>query len=392
MDSIVTYIYTEQRTFAELPFNPVDSLVFSSLCYFNFDEATPRAEFLGTAFELDTHTEQKVLLADILALCDLKQLTRGSWLKDADETDQFIDALRKSRRYRNVTISFFANEMADAVDKQFSATTFMFSNGTSDIAYVAFRGTDGTLTGWKEDFNLSYKTVIPSQRSALAYVSGISSALDCPLILGGHSKGGNLAQYAALCTDAATYGKIVAVFDHDGPSFLEDPSPRRLTRSYEEKLHKMVPESSAFGMILERRDDYKVVQASAFALFQHCPFAWLVEGDDFVYQPDLNASAQFFDNALDTWLRSKTPAERERFIQTIYDLITQTNASSWAEFQTNLASNMATVMGAGSKLDADTKQFLVSTIRGLGKTLRTQTIDRIKSAGTSFWQNDSRKR
>ena len=145
-------------------------------------------------------------------------------------------------------------------------------------------------------------------------------------------------------------------------------------------------------MILERRDDYRVVQSSASAIFQHHPFSWMVEGDDFVYQQDLNASAQFFDEALDTWLRSKTAAERERFIQTIYDLITQTNATSWADFQTRLGANMATVMGAGSKLDVDTKQFLISTLGSLGATLKNQTIARIKDAGNGLLQNESRKR
>ena len=393
MDSIVTYIEREQRTFAELPFNAVDSLVFSSLCYLNLDEVVVADDIRHTLRRnLDTHTEQRVPLFDILSLADTEVLTRGSWLKDAEETPQFVLALRMSRRYRFVTVAFFANEMADAVDKQFSASTFFFENEQGEVAYIAFRGTDGTLTGWKEDFNLSYKTVIPSQRSAVAYVSGVSSATNCPLILGGHSKGGNLAQYAALCTDGMTYRRILAVYDHDGPSFLEDPSPRRLTQTYEQKLHKLVPESSAFGMILERRDDYRVVQASAFALFQHRPFAWIVDGDDFVYQETLNSSAQFFDDALDAWLRSKSPAERERFIQTVYDLITQTNATSWAEFQTRLTSNMATVMGAGSKLDPDTKQFLVSTIKGLGRTLRMQTVERLKNAGSSIWQGEARKR
>ena len=366
--------------------------MFSSLCYLNFDENALRESLSGVTCNLDTHTEQRVLVADILALCDFSSLTKGSWLKDAEETQQFVNALRMSRRYREVSIAFFVNEMADAVDKQFSACTFFFTDEQGEVAYIAFRGTDGTLTGWKEDFNLSYKNVIPSQRSAVAYLSGVSSATECPFILGGHSKGGNLAQYAALCTDGVTYKRIRAVYDHDGPSFLEDPSPRRVTPEYERKLHKLVPESSAFGMILERRDDYRVVQSSAFALFQHHPFSWMVDGDDFVYQADLNASAQFFDQALDSWLRSKTPAERERFIQTIYDLIIKTNATSLAEFQTKLASNMATVIGAGSKLDADTKQFLASTLKGLGNTLRSQTIQRIKDAGSSIWQTDTKKR
>ena len=392
MDSIVTYIEREQRTFTESPVNAVDSLVLSSLCYFNFNKLVLKPELSTVSCPLDTHTSTPVLLSDILALCDVDWLTEGSWLKDSEDTLRFIQAIRASRRYRNVSVAFFVDEISDAVDKQFSATTFFLQSTSGAIAYIAFRGTDGTLTGWKEDFNLSYKPVIPSQRSALAYVSGVSSATQCPLILGGHSKGGNLAQYAALCTDESTYQRIVAVYDHDGPSFLEDPSPRRTTADYDCKLHKLVPESSAFGMILERRDDYRVVQSSASAIFQHHPFSWIVNGDDFVYQEDLNASAQFFDEALDTWLRSKTPAERERFIQTIYDLIMQTNATSWAEFQTRLGANVATVMGAGSKLDSDTKQFLASTLRSLGATLKNQTIARIKDAGNGLLQNDSRKR
>ncbi|WP_294419083.1 Mbeg1-like protein [uncultured Senegalimassilia sp.] len=392
MDSIVTYIEREQRTFTESPANPVDSLVFSSLCYFNFDKLVLKPGLSTINCTLDTHTSTPVLLSDILALCQVDLLTEGSWLKDSEDTLRFIQAIRASRRYRNVSVALFVDEISDAVDKQFSASTFFFDSECGTMAYIAFRGTDGTLTGWKEDFNLSYKTVIPSQRSALAYVSGVSSATTCPLILGGHSKGGNLAQYAALCTDEGTYQRIVAVYDHDGPSFLEDPSPRRATEDYDNKLHKLVPESSAFGMILERRDDYRVVQSSASALFQHHPFSWMVDGDDFVYQQDLNASAQFFDEALDTWLRSKTPAERERFIQTIYDLIMQTNATSWADFQTRLGANVATVMGAGSKLDVDTKQFLISTLGSLGATLKDQTIARIKDAGNNLLQNDSRKR
>ena len=312
---------------------------------------------------------------------------RGSVRCPSDR--KLLAALARCRRFSPLGLAFAQDRFVPEEEMQFAAIAVLLEDGS---AFLSFRGTDATLVGWKEDFNLSYKPVIPSQRSALAYVSGVSSATQSPLILGGHSKGGKLAQYAALCTDESTYQRIVAVYDHDGPSFLEDPSPRRTTADYDCKLHKLVPESSAFGMILERRDDYRVVQSSASAIFQHHPFSWIVNGDDFVYQEDLNASAQFFDEALDTWLRSKTPAERERFIQTIYDLIMQTNATSWAEFQTRLGANVATVMGAGSKLDSDTKQFLASTLRSLGATLKNQTIARIKDAGNGLLQNDSRKR
>lgn len=387
MDSIVTYIEREQRTFAETPFNPVDSLMFCSLCYLNFEAITDEA-LQNCPINLDVHTSRQVLLADILSLVPASQLSWGSWLEDADDTERFFLAVRASRRYRSVTVSLYANEYSKAVDKQFSACTFSFEDDKGTCSYIAFRGTDGSFTGWKEDFNIAYQPVISSQRTAVSYLSGVSSAYGGRLLLGGHSKGGNLAEYAALCTDEATYERIEAVFNHDGPSFLADPSPRRDTDVYRKKLCKLVPESSAFGMILERRGDYRVVQSSAFAVFQHHPFSWLVEGDDFLYQEEINSSAQFFDEALDAWLRSKTPAERERFIQTVFDLFVETDAESWAQFQENLGSNVASMIGAGSKLDPDTKRFLGSTIAGLGSTLRNQTLERLRNFGSRKWKKE----
>ncbi len=154
MDSIVTYIEREQRTFIESPVNPVDSLVFSSLCYINFDQLVLKPELTAVNCLLDTHTSTPVLLSDILALCEVNLLTEGSWLKDSEDTVRFIQAIRASRRYRDVSVALFVDETSDAVDKQFSACTFFFESGQGIMAYIAFRGTDGTLTGWKEDFNL----------------------------------------------------------------------------------------------------------------------------------------------------------------------------------------------------------------------------------------------
>ena len=176
----------------------------------------------------------------------------------------------------------YINKIDEEEEKQFSAITVLMPD---DTIYVSYRGTDNTIVGWKEDFNMSFKSHVASQLDSVKYLEEIAKEYpNIKLRVGGHSKGGNLAQYAALCTDEGTYRRIIAIYDHDGPSFLEDPSPRRTTAEYDRKLHKLVPESSAFGMILERRDDYRVVQSSASAIFQHHPFSWMVEGDDFVYQ------------------------------------------------------------------------------------------------------------
>lgn len=360
----------EQRTFAESPFNPVDSLVFSTLAYLNYEVAPG----------LNAASSDSVLLHDVVMLSDWRELTAHSWMEDAKDTVAFLHVLSASRRMRDVRVAFYANERSEAVEKQFSAVTLMYPDAHGSTAYLAFRGTDGSFAGWKEDFNLCFKEVIPSQCTAAAYLSGVASALSGPLVVGGHSKGGNLAEYAALVADDGVFARMQGVYNHDGPSFLDDPSPRIDDERFCVLLRKTVPESSAFGMILERRADYRVVQSSAMSVFQHEPFTWQTEDDDFVYQEALNPSAVFFDEALDTWLRSKAPDERERFIDTIYDLFASTEAGTWSEFQTKLFANTRLMLGARSKLDPETKSFIWQTLGSLGGILKNETLKRFKPA------------
>lgn len=370
MRNIVAYMAEEQRTFAESPFNPVDSLVFSTLAYLNY-EASPC---------LPPSPAGRVLLHDVVMLSDWDALSFGSWMEDAKDTSSFLRALSSSRRMRDVRVAFYANEVSEAVEKQFSAVTLSFPVTQGEAFYLAFRGTDGSFAGWKEDFNLCFKKVVPSQRAALAYASGVASAVGGALFLGGHSKGGNLAEYAALTVDEAVFKRVAGVFNHDGPSFLEDPSPRIDEERFCRLLHKTVPESSAFGMILERRADYRVVAASALSVFQHEPFTWQTEGADFVYQGALNPSAVLFDAALDAWLRGRTPEERERFIDTVFELLFSTEAASWGEFQDKLFANARQLLGSATQLDAETKRFVWQTVAALGGILKDETIRRLKPA------------
>ena len=188
------FLRETQESFIEVPFCPVDSLVLSSLVYLNLDEYR-----YGSV-----HGAESVPVIDILRFTPLRSMLSGGWLEDAEELPDFLRALACSRRYADLSVSLFANETAEIIEKQFCACTFTVgAKDGAPLAYLAFRGTDGTIAGWKEDFNLSYMPVIPSQKTATAYVSGVLSALpgDMPIYVGGHSKGGNLAEFAALTID-----------------------------------------------------------------------------------------------------------------------------------------------------------------------------------------------
>lgn len=378
METIVDYLKREQRTFREAPLCPPDSLVFSTMVYFNL-EAAPC--FSG-------EPAQRILLHDVVALSQPSELTSGSWLEDSDLTEAFYERVMASRRLRDVEVGFYVHETAEFVEKQFCAMTFFLPDGS---AYLAFRGTDGSLAGWKEDFNLCFKEVIPSQTAAVSYLSGVASSFDGPMYVGGHSKGGNLAEYAALVCDESAYSRISGVFNHDGPSFLEDPSPRIDEERFSAIFQKTVPASSIFGMLLERRRDFDIVQSNAMPIMSHAPFSWLVEGSDFVYERELVKSTAVFDRTLNDWLTSVTPEARERFIDTLYELFTSTKATTWSEFQTNLFRNVKQLLSQGRSLDQETRDFIVRTFKTALDILRQETVRTLLPGPGSNGKNLPRK-
>lgn len=357
--TICDYLKEHHEPFSELPFTPVDSLILSALVYLNFDVYQHG----------DTTALEPVPLIDILRFGDYREMLSGGWMRQSEDLPEFLNALARNRRYADLAVSFFTNDTAEVIEKQFCACTFTVASASeSPIAYIAYRGTDGTLAGWKEDFNLSYRSIIPSQQSAALYASGVLSALPkrYQVFIGGHSKGGNLAEFAALTIDETAYQRIERIFNHDGPSFLSSPAPRMESAHFKAKLDKTVPESSIFGMILEKRDGFRIVQSQATGFFQHVPFTWLVDGTDFATQETLNAGAAMFDETLDKWLRSCTPQQREVFIDTVFDLIMASDAKSWADFQNGLAGNLVAALRDGANLDDETKDIMVQTVKNLG--------------------------
>ena len=411
MGSIIDYARTETRGFGIHPFREADALVLAQLSYDDVPDCMPRLEGVesqyGTLRNCVKHFDFRHPFRSIRMLrqppFDGISIARADdelhhdragpdhdvenvGLVDPQVTHDFYHAVAANPRFSDIEMGAFLEQFDDGEQTQFAAVTYRLPSGT---LVVAFRGTDDSLVGWKEDFNLSYMPVIPSQKTATAYVSGVLSALpgDMPIYVGGHSKGGNLAEFAALTIDEGGYARIKRVFNHDGPSFLEAPSPRIDEPEFQAKLDKTVPESSVFGMILESRDDFRIVQSNAMGFFQHVPFTWIVDGCDFSTQRTLNNSAKMFDITLDRWLRSCSQHEREVFIDTMYDLITSSDAKSWADFQSSFMSNMATFMRDGRNLDDQTKEVMAHAIKNLGDvaghTLRERlgaTIERMKEA------------
>ena len=207
-------------------------------------------------------------------------------------------------------------------EMQLDAVSFLIPDGT---LFCAFMGTDRSLVGWKENLNLSFMDAVPAQTGAVAYVEDMARHCpDRPLRIGGHSKGGNLAAYAALHIDGALQRtRLLDTYNNDGPGFRKDVTDTEEYRRVAAKLHTYIPASSIVGVLLEHTEDYTVVASSSRAVMQHEPLTWTVQGRQFVRCPERSELGKASDDVLRQWIASMSRQEREEFSESLYDMLTQ---------------------------------------------------------------------
>lgn len=291
--------------FTQLPPNPVDALIFSTLSYVSFDGIVPSDVNGWISLEefVESFLSQEDYTGKIRVKSDLK----------------LLKAVAESERFKNVGLSNYRNILLDAEETQFSAITFFLENGS---AFLAFRGTDFTLTGWKEDFNMTFQESIPSQRLALQYVEEFCSLICAPIYLGGHSKGGNLAVYAAAKCEEEIQEKIIAVYNQDGPGFTSNLMGNPGYQAMVPKIHTYIPQSSLIGMLLEHEEPYIIIKSKQLGgAMQHEPYTWEVLGKDFILMEEVTADSRFLNRTIKNWLAGMTNEERDVFFDTVFELL-----------------------------------------------------------------------
>ena len=307
--NIIGYLEWEHRPMQRVPFSEVDSLVLSTFAYFNFED------FPGLFPEGDTMRS----LSEIVSLCDPEHFTPLIVGSDRAVGQAFARALAASRRFADVRGGIFSCDQSFRQGKQFAAVTYLLPDGA---VYVAFRGTDDSLAGWREDFALSYSDELPSHADALAYLELVAEHFpDKRLRVGGHSKGGNLAEYAVAKAPAEVFGRVQRIYNHEGPGFATPPARRMDSDVYLSRLRKTVVEQSLVGVLFEWRDICHVVRASGQGIAQHSPFRWKVSGGSFVYTESLTQQARRMGRALSAWLATKSTDERVKIVDALFALL-----------------------------------------------------------------------
>ena len=297
--------------FSQVPPGPVDALIFSALSYLTFGGSV--AERPEIPISLRDASEEFFRDPNPESRCRVK-------------TDlSLLTAAAESERFGNTFLLQYRDILIPEEDTQFAAITFLLDNNS---AFLAFRGTDYSLVGWKEDFNMSFHESVPSQKLAVQYTREVSERYPMPLYLGGHSKGGNLAAFSAVKSEPVIRDRIRAIYNHDGPGFtdfvMKDPAYPEIVP----RLHTIIPQSSVIGMLLEHEEPYTVIKSKNIGLLQHDFYYWLLDGPDFVPMEEVTENSKFLDMTIKAWLSGMTNEERNEVVDAVFDLLTIGNASS----------------------------------------------------------------
>ena len=316
--------------FTVSPFNEVDALVLSELAYTDFhgvlsEEGEQRITVeVARRLFWEKHTREEIMAMD-------------SYTKTAPF---LMDEMAGKGRFGGTVMAYYYDVIDTNVDVQLAALTFYLPDGT---AFVAFRGTDDTVVGWKEDFNLSYMLATEGQRRAAEYLTRHFSGQSISIRVGGHSKGGNLAMYAAVCAEKAVRDRIIAVYNNDGPGFLKEFTETEAYRDMVPRFICTVPEKAVIGTLLNSKAFQHVVKSTASGIFQHDGFSWNVLGNRFVEVDRRSDSSIALEMTLHQWLEEQNESNRRTFVNTMFGLLESTGRSTIGEIKGDLPGSLATM-------------------------------------------------
>lgn len=342
MPNIIDYIeWRGDLSFENSPINEIDDIIFARFSYLPFKYIELK--------EIDT--------IENIAL-EMKDLDIENYLWNDDKV--FLQKIGNCKRFKDIKVSDYIEIFDEATEKQFAAITLWIQKNQK---YISFRGTDSSLVGWKEDINMGFKKDVPSQKEAVKYLNSMAEKYKDDLIIGGHSKGGNLAVYSAVFCKDSVKNRIERVINADGPGFDKSVI---LTDNYKKILNKIqtyIPQSSIVGRLLEHEEEYQVVKSIQKGIMQHDIYSWEIEPTKLIRIPTVTNNSEIFNGIVSDWLKNTTPEQRENFINMIYEIIMETQAQRTSDFRVETAKKIRIILNGYINVDPEDKKEIEHMVK-----------------------------
>ena len=362
------------------PFNEVDNLVLCIISYLDFSRFPEL---------LTRNPKEAAALEDICA-----RLTEADDQLGLSQLSYIPVARQAAVCERFAGTRMFAFEDRSDAQTQFAAVSFLLPDKS---VFVAFRGTDTSLVGWKEDFNMSYLEAVPAQVRAAEYTAEIARICRWhKLRIGGHSKGGNLAAWAGLHLPRKVYDRLMDVYNNDGPGFNRSMTELPEYALLREKMHTFIPESSIVGVLLEHCEDYTVIASTAKSIMQHEALSWCTERNRFIHLEERSALGRRSDDVLRDWVGSMTPRERKEFTDAFFNILSMGGkAKTLDDVQEMGLSGAVALVKEFAGSDEKTRRILTEVFKRLavdiGEEMASSAQDGLKQA-KGFLKNIGRKK
>ncbi len=364
MGTIINYIEEYgDYTFSEKPFGEVDSLILCQFAYLKFDGLVPGVD----------DDAPPVSIRQVFENRDYDNLYGDERYREKN-TELFL-AMVHSRRFGSLKINYYVNQIELEKETQFSAVTFQ---PDEELYYIAYRGTDETIVGWKEDLNLAFSEPVPGQLMSVEYLEKSAGKIGKPFYMGGHSKGGNFAVYAAMNCRQDIQDNIVIIFNHDGPGFRPEVRKKGRFDKIENRIRQTVPHSSMVGMLLSSERNYRVVESRNFGLAQHDPYSWLIEKDNFQIVKQIYSGRMFVDTTINDWILSLNQEQMRIFVDTLYDVVKASEADNLIDFTSNWKRSIQGIMSAIKNVDAETTKIMNDIMKALFEMLSQHTKEELQ--------------
>lgn len=374
MGNIMDYIsWRGDLSFEQAQFNEVDNLILACFSYVNLDGISAVTKQKGIGL--------KKLTKEFMKLHTMKELEADkSFIRLAPF---MMMEMAKSVRFGKCVVRNYVNDIVREAEQQFAAMEIVLEDGTS---YVSFRGTDDTIIGWKEDFNLS-TGVVPAQKRAIEYLQKISEHTDGMLRVGGHSKGGNLAIYGSVMCKSA-HEKILEIYSNDGPGFSREFQELPETKEMMPKIIRIIPEYSIIGTLLEHEKEPVIVASSSKGLLQHDGFSWEVQGPALVRRDSLNKTALRFIEILHKWIDGMDMEQKRLLIEDLFATLQASGYENLSEVQSGGLKSLAAMVKRVEKFAPESRgmmqELLTAICGGWLEQLQADTKDKLSVLPLSF--------
>ena len=349
MGNLITYVQQyEAQTFEDKSLTDIDVLVLTEIAYLPFDEIVPKSFDVTEAISLNQLGKEFEKIKE-------KEHENNPFMITSERIE-LLEVVSKSQRYKDIKVFGFMNDIDDELTKQFAAVCYQWEE---ESRWIIFRGTDESLTGWKEDFMMTYSDLIPAQIDAIEYLRKQAELFSGSLNISGHSKGGNLSLYASAMQEETVQDRIKQIYCWDAPgvhrSILGTEGYQRVVS----KAKRYIPQDSIVGLMLESQVPYHIIESQGSGISQHSALMWNIEDDHFVELTELTKNSQLTDQTFKQWTEVVSDEDLKLFFDTFFELIFEMGVETVNDVYYNFRLYMQKFFEKAYQMDPEKREVLL---------------------------------